>query len=188
MLTPQHARRRHTLGAPVKARGEPGAGSWVGGVLEGGGGEGGTHERAPAGEHAGARAPATRRGASPTRDAPDDTGTAGWSCHPALPIEPADLVIEKRVPDAFDGTSLQQELAARGIRMLVIAGMQTELCIDATCRRAAALGYDVALVADGHSTFDGSRLSAADIIAPLNAPFGPLATLPQGRHPTVGTR
>ncbi len=119
---------------------------------------------------------------------PDEPGTAGWALHPALPIEPADLVIEKRVPDAFDGTSLQQELAARGIRMLVIAGMQTELCIDATCRRAAALGYDVTLVADGHSTFDGSSLSAADIIARQNAQLGALATLQQARDVTFGTR
>src|SRR5258707_4619301 len=92
---------------------------------------------------------------------PDEPGTAGWALHPALPIEPADLVIEKRVPDAFDGTSLQQELAARGIRMLVIAGMQTELCIDATCRRAAARRYDVAPVADRHSTLHCSSVSAA---------------------------
>src|SRR5260221_2397969 len=43
---------------------------------------------------------------------PDEPGIAGWAMHPALPIEPADLVIEKPVPDAFDGNSLQQELAA----------------------------------------------------------------------------
>ncbi len=119
---------------------------------------------------------------------PDEPGTVGWALHPALPIEPADLVIEKRVPDAFDGTSLEQELAARDIRALVIAGMQTELCIDATCRRAAALGYDVTLVADGHSTFDGSSLSAADIIARQNAQLGALATLQQARDVMFGTR
>ena len=119
---------------------------------------------------------------------PDEPGTAGWALHPALPIEPADLVIEKRVPDAFDGASLEQELAARGIRTLVIAGMQTELCIDATCRRAAALGYDVTLVADSHNTFDGSSLRAADIISQQNAQLGALATLQQARDVTFGTR
>jgi nicotinamidase-related amidase len=119
---------------------------------------------------------------------PDEPGTAGWALHPALPVEPADLVIEKRNPDAFEGTSLQQELATRGIRTLVIAGMQTELCIDATCRRAAALGYDVTLVADSHSTFDGSSLRAADIIAQQNAQLGTLATLQQARDVTFGTR
>src|SRR5260221_14247810 len=96
---------------------------------------------------------------------PDEPGTAGWALHPALPIAPADLGIEKRVPDAFDGTSLQQELAARGIRMLVIAGMQSELCIDATCRRAAALGDDGTPGAAGHRTSDGGSLEATDHVA-----------------------
>src|SRR5690348_8081219 len=119
---------------------------------------------------------------------PDEPGTAGWALHPALPVEPADLVIEKRNPDAFEGTSLQQELAARGIRALVVAGMQTELCIDATCRRAAALGYDVTLVADSHSTFNSSSLRAADIIAQQNAQLSALATLQQAHDVTFGTR
>jgi nicotinamidase-related amidase len=119
---------------------------------------------------------------------PDEPGTAGWALHPTLPIEPADLVIEKRTPDAFAGTSLQQELAARGIRTLVIAGMQTELCIDATCQRATALGYAVTLVADGHSTFDNNGLSAADIIARQNEQLAALATLQQAHDVTFGAR
>src|SRR5260370_18920878 len=119
---------------------------------------------------------------------PDEPGTAGWALHPALPMEPPDLVIVKRNPDAFEGTSLQQELAARGIRTLVIAGMQTELCIDVTCRRAAAPGYDVTLGADSHSTFAGRSLLARDIIAQQKAQLGALATLQQAHHVTFGAR
>jgi nicotinamidase-related amidase len=42
------------------------------------------------------------------------------------------------------------------------------MCIDATCRRARALGYDVILVKDAHSTFDTDALTAAQLIARYN--------------------
>ena len=55
-------------------------------------------------------------------------------------------------------------LKARGIGHLIIAGIQTEYCIDTTCRRASSLGYEVTLVADAHSTWDTEHLSAWQII------------------------
>src|SRR5262249_9429003 len=114
--------------------------------------------------------------------------TPGWALHPALPRKPNDVVIEKESPSAFAGTSLQQELEARDVRRLVIAGMQSELCIDATCRRSSALGYDVTLVTDAHSTFDGSSESAASIIARENDVLGPLVTLQLARDVSFGPR
>jgi nicotinamidase-related amidase len=41
----------------------------------------------------------------------------------------------------------------------------TEYCVDATCRRATDLGYNVTLVKDAHSTTDNSILTAEQIIA-----------------------
>jgi nicotinamidase-related amidase len=46
--------------------------------------------------------------------------------------------------------------------------LQTECCIDATCRRAFSLGYDVTLVKDAHGTWDKDDISAARIIAHHN--------------------
>jgi nicotinamidase-related amidase len=73
-------------------------------------------------------------------------------------------VVEKKTPDAFHETNLHDELGSRGIRDLVVAGLQTEYCVDTTCRRAFSLGYNVVLVRDAHSTWDGAVLSAAQII------------------------
>ncbi|HEV8190325.1 MAG TPA: cysteine hydrolase family protein, partial [Ktedonobacterales bacterium] len=89
----------------------------------------------------------------------------GYPIHPAIAPRPGEAVVTKRTPDSFHQTTLQEELAAKGIEQLVLAGIQTELCIDTTCRRASSLGYDVTLVTDGHSTWDRGRLSAAQIIA-----------------------
>jgi hypothetical protein len=47
--------------------------------------------------------------------------------------------------------------------------------VDATCRRAASEGFDVTLVADGHTTEDTPTLPAAQIIAHHNRTLGQLA-------------
>ncbi|GAB4214452.1 MAG: cysteine hydrolase family protein [Roseiflexaceae bacterium] len=95
-------------------------------------------------------------------------GAPTWAIDPALAPEAGELVIEKWASDAFTGTPLQAELAARGVKRLVVTGMMTEGCVDSTCRRALSLGYDVVLAADGHTTWD-NVLPAAQIIAHHNA-------------------
>lgn len=88
----------------------------------------------------------------------------GWLIHPAINNIKEDIYIQKNHPDSFKGTSLKKELESRGIRTLLIAGLQTEYCIDTTCRRACSLGYAVILIEDGHSTYDSEYLSAKQII------------------------
>jgi hypothetical protein len=82
------------------------------------------------------------------------------------------VVVQKLHPDAFRDTSLPQELASRGIQHLIISGIQTEYCIDATCRRAYSLGYEVVLVKDAHSTWDTDHLTARQIIDHHNNVLG----------------
>lgn len=95
---------------------------------------------------------------------PDEYGSEGWKMHPSIaPIE-GDVVFQKKTPDSFNGTPLDKELKSKGIRDLVIVGLQTEYCIDTTCRRAFSLGYNVTLVKDAHSTWDTPILSAEQII------------------------
>jgi nicotinamidase-related amidase len=99
---------------------------------------------------------------------PLETGTAGWKIHEAVKPLDGELVVRKRESDSFFETSLQQELANKGIRHLVVAGAMTEFCVDTTCRRATSLGYDVTLVGDAHLTRDTDIISAAQIIAHHN--------------------
>ena len=99
---------------------------------------------------------------------PLQPGSEAWRIHPAIAPVDGELVVGKREPDCFFETTLQRELADRGINKLIVAGIQTELCVDTTCRRAASLGYETTLVTDGHSTWDSRTLSAAQIIAHHN--------------------
>jgi len=102
----------------------------------------------------------------------DEPGKPGWKIHPAISPVEGETIIQKRHPDAFQDTELQNELERRGTKKLVLAGIQTEYCVDTTCRRAYSLGYEVVLVRDGHSTWDSSHLSAQQIIAHHNETLG----------------
>ena len=82
----------------------------------------------------------------------DEPGSLGWQIHPQVAPDPDDLIVNKTCADAFENTGLQEELEARGIGNLIVAGMQTEVCITSTCNRARELGYCVTLVKDAHST------------------------------------
>ncbi|MFX0125978.1 MAG: isochorismatase family protein, partial [Candidatus Hodarchaeota archaeon] len=92
--------------------------------------------------------------------------------HPIIAPHKSDLVIQKSSPDAFYGTSLKKELDSRGIKKIIIVGLQSEYCIDTTCRRAVSLDYDVILVEDAHSTWDSDLLTAKQIINHHNSVLG----------------
>ncbi len=102
---------------------------------------------------------------------PGDTlehGTAGWHIHPAIAPIAGEAIVDKRTPDAFHETALAATLAAGGTTRIVVVGAQTEFCVDTTCRRAFSSGYEVALVSDGHSTWDNDTLTADQIIRHTN--------------------
>jgi nicotinamidase-related amidase len=101
-------------------------------------------------------------------------GTDGWALHPSLAPRTGEVVIEKTTPDAFYQTTLDGALAQRGVTRLVIAGMLTELGVDATARVAFDRGYEVVVAADAHSTTDGV-VAATEIIAHHNATLSSLA-------------
>lgn len=103
---------------------------------------------------------------------PDEPGTSGWEIHPSITPRKRDLIVQKSTPDAFHNTSLKSELGSREIKKIIIAGLQTEYCIDTTCRRAFSLNYEVTLVEDAHSTWNSDLLTAEQIINHHNAVLG----------------
>ncbi len=105
-------------------------------------------------------------------DDPLHPSKPGHAIHPGVGAQPGDLVVQKRHPDSFQETTLQQELERRGIRKLVIGGMETPMCVDTTTRRAYSLGYEVTLIADGHSTPAYGGLTAPQIIDHYNITLG----------------
>ena len=66
-----------------------------------------------------------------------------------LKPQPADIVFQKRRPDAFIGTDFDLMLRSRGIGAIVIGGVATEGGVEGTARSARNLGYDVVVLRDG---------------------------------------
>lgn len=100
------------------------------------------------------------------------------SLHSSLKTSDSDVLIEKGYCDSFLDTPLNNELEMKAIERLVIAGLQTDYCIDTTCRRGASLGYSVLLVRNAHSTFDHEHLTAEQIVTHHNRI---LRSFPAGR-------
>jgi nicotinamidase-related amidase len=99
----------------------------------------------------------------------------GWTLHPSIDPQPEDIRVEKRWSDAFCGTDLDALLRDASVTRLVLVGAQTEYCVDTTARRAVSLGYDVDLVADGHTTSKNGLLTREQIIAHHNETLANLA-------------
>jgi nicotinamidase-related amidase len=81
---------------------------------------------------------------------------------------------------AVVGTTLEGELARRGIGTLVLTGLATDRCVSTTARMAANFGFTTYVVADATATFerlgpDGRRHGADEVqavaLAELNGEF-----------------
>ncbi|KIF00623.1 isochorismatase, partial [Streptomyces sp. RSD-27] len=78
------------------------------------------------------------------------------------------VLITKTVNSAFYGTpDLADWLEGRGIRQLVLVGIQTNMCVETTARMGGNLGYEVLVPLDATHTFD------------LAGPAGPALTADQ---------
>jgi nicotinamidase-related amidase len=87
-------------------------------------------------------------------------GSEPWEYVPELVRRESEPLVHKIYGDSFEGTDLEEVLAARGIGTLVVAGAQTDMCIRSTLHGALARGYDATLVADAHTTEDLSAYGA----------------------------
>lgn len=67
----------------------------------------------------------------------------------------AELLVTKSVNSAFYGSpDLRAWLDAAGVRQIVVAGIQTNMCVETTARMAGNLGYEVFVPLDATYTFD----------------------------------
>jgi ureidoacrylate peracid hydrolase len=75
------------------------------------------------------------------------TGSWGNDLYGVTPI-PGEAVIEKNSYSAFAGTGVEQQLRDRGVRTLVFAGVQTNVCVETSLRDAVCRGFYAVLAAD----------------------------------------
>ncbi|OGA74781.1 MAG: isochorismatase [Betaproteobacteria bacterium RIFCSPLOWO2_12_FULL_65_14] len=96
-------------------------------------------------------------------------GTRGAEIHPVVQPLPGETVLEKNFPNSWRQTALEKILKDAGVRSLVVAGMMTHMCVDASVRQAADLGYKVTLLGDACATraqtFEGENVPARQVHA-----------------------
>lgn len=103
-----------------------------------------------------------------------EVGTGGAEIDARVAPTADEPVIVKHAPNSFVGTDLQERLRDFGGRPLLVVGMMTSMCVDATVRAAIDLGYDVTVVGDacaapdlahGGVEVDGRAVHAAFLAA-----------------------
>lgn len=110
-------------------------------------------------------------------DAPDAAfmrpGTDGVEIHPLVAPADGELVIDKEAPNGFVGTDLAGELEARDVTELVVAGMMSSMCVDATVRAAVDRGLTATVVHDACAApdlaFGGTAIPGATVHAAFMA-------------------
>lgn len=87
-------------------------------------------------------------------------GSEAWQYVPELARQESEPLVHKSHGDSFEGTDLEQVLAAAGVGSLVVTGAESDACIRSTIHGAFTRGYDVTLVGDAHTTGDKSDWGA----------------------------
>ena len=94
-------------------------------------------------------------------------GTHGAEIHENVAPTAGEKVIEKNFPNSFRDTDLLDYLRSEGITDLVVCGMMTQMCVDATVRAAKDFGFSCTLIGDACATKDleigGKTLPAAEV-------------------------
>jgi len=110
-------------------------------------------------------------------DEPDPTGIeAQYRIHADVLPKPGEIVIGKHHANSFRDTELLATLRELGVTRLVVAGMQTHMCVEAAVRAAADHGFEVTVAHDACATrdleFNGTVVPASQVHAAALAAMG----------------
>lgn len=83
----------------------------------------------------------------------DRTAHRGQIVERLVPLG-GEATIEKRLPNAFAGTELDDVVRATGRRELIVCGFMTHMCVSSTARSALELGHRVTVAAAACATRD----------------------------------
>jgi nicotinamidase-related amidase len=93
--------------------------------------------------------------------------THGAAIHASVQPLPGEQVIIKNYPNSFRETNLLKHLQGNGIKELIICGMQTDVCVDATVRAAMDYNFSTTVIGDACATRDrelyGKTIKAATV-------------------------
>lgn len=92
-------------------------------------------------------------------------GDRGTEIHDSVAHFEGEPIVYKHKPNSFLNTNLLDLLRAWGVERVVISGMMTHMCVDATARAASDLGFKVTIAEDACATRD---LQYGDTVIPAD--------------------
>lgn len=91
----------------------------------------------------------------------------GGEIHTLVYPQDGEIMIEKTQVNAFRSTNLETILRERKVEQLVLAGMQTHMCLEAAVRAGDDLGFQCTVIHDACATrdleFNHSVIEAEDV-------------------------
>jgi len=93
--------------------------------------------------------------------------TEGVRFHETVQPVSGEVVIQKHFPNSFRDTGLEEQLCSNKTKDLVVCGMMSHMCIDATVRAAFDKGYACTVAHDACATrsleHEGSTIPSAHV-------------------------
>jgi nicotinamidase-related amidase len=87
-------------------------------------------------------------------------GTNGFEIYEKFKPCNEDKIFDKLVNSAFKGTGLLEYLISKGEKDIIVAGLQTDYCIDATIKCGFEHGFNMIVPAYANTTVDNKFISA----------------------------
>ena len=94
---------------------------------------------------------------------PEDSALEDWQLSSLLNRKPDEKVFQKKYNSIFKETGLKDYLDKQDIGRLVLCGMQTEYCVDASVKVGFEFDYKLVIPEGAFTTFDGEDASAEKI-------------------------
>lgn len=86
-------------------------------------------------------------------------GTDGFEIYEDIAPARNERIFDKYVNSAFNGTGLLEYLRSKGEKEIIVVGLQTEYCIDATVKCGFEHGFKVLVPEYANTTFDNEFMS-----------------------------
>lgn len=86
-------------------------------------------------------------------------GTAGFEVYSGFAPEAGEKIYDKNVNSAFRNTGLLEYLKNKGVKRVIITGLQTDYCIDASVKCAFEHGFEVIVPQGANTTTDNAFMS-----------------------------
>ena len=86
-------------------------------------------------------------------------GTEGFEIYAGFEPKQGEKIFDKTVNSSFKDTGLLEYLKEKDVRTVVVVGLQTDYCIDATIKCGFEHGFKMIVPENANSTFDNAFMT-----------------------------